>query len=294
MRVLIVGCGYIGLSLAAKLVQASHAVYGLRRSSKAEPEMRAAGVELLRGDLTRPESLVPLPRAYDWVVNCVSSSGGGAEDYRQVYLEGTRNLLAWLAPAPPRKFVYTSSTGVYGQTDGSIVDETSPTEPAAETAKILVETEQLLIAVTSQGTIPAVILRVAGIYGPGRGHSFKQFLRDEARIEGLGAAYQNMIHRDDVAGALVATLQSGQPGQIYNAVDDEPVTQRDFFQWLATRLRRPLPPGAPANDSAPRKRGRTNKRVSNQRLKIELGYHFRYPTFREGYAELIDLAAQGA
>ena len=139
MRVLIVGCGYVGLPLGVELVRLGHEVSGLRRSVSAEGELKAAGIKPLIADITKPDELTRLPRDFDWVVNCVSSTGGGADDYRQVYLQGTRNLLGWLADTPLQKFVYTSSTSIYGQTDGSQVKETTPTEPFAETAKILLE-----------------------------------------------------------------------------------------------------------------------------------------------------------
>jgi nucleoside-diphosphate-sugar epimerase len=200
-----------------------------------------------------------------------------------VYLEGMKNLVAWLAPSPLKKFVYTSSTGVYGQNDGSLVEETSPTEPAAETGRILVETEQVLLEAAREKNFPAVILRLAGIYGPGRGYWFKQYLRNEARIEGAGARILNMIHRDDAVGTIIAALTAGQPGQVYNVVDDDPVTQLAFFQWLASALGGELPPSVPEDPAAPRKRGVTIKRVSNRKLKTELGYQFQYPTFRQGY-----------
>ena len=186
-----------------------------------------------------------------------------------------------------KKFVYTSSTSVYGQTDGSQVKESSPTEPLAETAKILVETEKVLLAAVAERKFPAVILRVAGIYGPERGHWFKQFLKDEARMEGDGSRFLNMIHRDDLIGCIIAALKNGRPGEIYNAADDEPVSQLHFFQWLAQALDKPLPPSEPDAD---RKRGVTNKRVSNRKLKMELGHQFKYPNFRKGYsAELLRL-----
>src|SRR5450432_3334812 len=169
MRVLIVGCGYVGLPLGAELVRLGHEVFGLRRSPAAAGELKAAGIQPLFNDVTRPESLAKLPRGFDWVVNCVAA-GGDADNYREVYLQGTRNLIDWLAPDPPKKFVYTSSTGVYGQNDGSQIKESSPTEPLADTAKILVETEKVLLSAVAERKFPAVILRVAGIYGPERGH----------------------------------------------------------------------------------------------------------------------------
>ena len=129
MKCLVVGCGYVGLPLGAELARQGHEVFGLRRSASAAHELKAAGIQPLAGDVTRPETLAKLPRQFDWVVNCVAA-GGGAENYRQIYLEGNRNLVSWLADSPPQKFVYTSSTSVYGQDDGSLVTESSLAEPA--------------------------------------------------------------------------------------------------------------------------------------------------------------------
>ena len=294
MKCLIVGCGYVGLPLGGELVRLGHEVAGLRRQASAENELKAAGIRPLVGDVTRPESLGRLPHAFDWVVNCVASGGGTAEEYRRIYLQGTRHLMEWLSATPPQKFVYTGSTSVYGQTDGSPVKETSPTEPLVETAKVLLETEKLLLTAAGERKFPAVILRVAGIYGPDRGHAFKQFLKNEARIEGDGSRFLNMIHRDDLIGCLIAVLKGGRAGEIYNTVDDEPVTQANFFQWLAEELGKEPPPMVPENPEADRKRGVTNKRVSNRKLKMELGHQFKYPNFRIGYsAEILRLERAG-
>jgi len=284
MRVLIVGCGYVGLPLGKELARQGHTVFGLRRSALAEAELQAAGITPLHADITRPETLAKLPRDFDWVVNCTASGGGGADDYRKIYLEGNRNLVAWLAGLLLKKFIYTSSTSVYGQNDGSVVNEKSLVAPDAETSKVLAETETFLLEAAAQKRFPAVILRVAGIYGPGRGHSFKSFLRGDARIEGDGARWLNMIHREDLIGVIIAALRDAPPGEIFNAVDNEPVSQRDFFGWLAAELKRPLPPAVPADAEAWRKRGVTNKRVSNAKLRAELKYAFRFPDFRAGYA----------
>lgn len=298
MRALIVGCGYVGLPLGAELVRQGHAVFGLRRSALAEAELKAAGITPLHADITQPETLAKLPRDFDWVVNCAASGGGGADDYRKVYLEGNRNLIAHLAGSMLRKFVYTSSTSVYAQNDGSVVTETAPTEPEADTAKVLVETERLLLAAAagswerSPQPLPAVVLRVAGIYGPGRGYAFKQFLRGEARIEGDGARVMNMIHRDDLIGVIIAALERGEAGQIYNAADNEPVSQHDFYAWLAGELKQPLPSKIAADAEVWRKRGVTNKHVSNAKLRAELNYAFKFPDFRAGYAPEIRRLAE--
>jgi nucleoside-diphosphate-sugar epimerase len=293
MRVLIVGCGYVGLPLGAELIRIGHDVFGLRRNPAAQSDLKSAGIQPLLGDITKTETLAKLPREFDWVVNCVAA-GGNAENYRQTYLEGTKNLIDWLAPNPPKKFICASSTSVYGQNDGLQVKESSVTDPLAETSKILVETEKLLSDAMAQKKIPAVVLRVAGIYGPKRGHRFKQFLKNEAKIEGDGSRFLNMIHRDDVIGCIIAALKNGRAGEIYNAVDDEPVSQKNFFEWLAGTLGKYPPPSVPENPNKSQKRGVTNKRVSNRKLKMELGYQFKYPNFRIGYsAELLRLERAG-
>ena len=294
MRALIVGCGYVGLPLGAELVRRGHEVSGLRRSALAEAELKAAGITPLHADITQPETLARLPRDFDRVVNCSASGGGGAEDYRKVYLDGNRNLLAWLADSAMKKFVYTSSTSVYAQNDGSVVTETSPVAPEVDTSQVLVETEKLLQEAVAKRKFPAVILRVAGIYGPGRGYAFKQFLRGEARLEGDGSRGLNMIHRDDLIGIIIAALERGEAGQIYNAADNEPVSQRKFYDWLAAQLKQPLPPQVASDAEVWRKRGVTNKRVSNAKLRAKLKYKFQFPDFRAGYAaEIARLAADG-
>ncbi len=152
----------------------------------------------------------------------------------------------------------------------------------AETSRVLVEAEKVLLG-TDDGSrgrsphlkFPAVILRVAGIYGPERGHWFKQFLRGEARIEGDGSRFLNMIHRDDVVGCIIAALKNGRAGEIYNAVDNEPVSQIDFFKWLAAELRRP----AAAENSGGRRNPAQARRdeQARQQRQIEDGVEIRIP-----------------
>jgi len=283
MRVLIVGCGYVGIPLGVELVRLGHEVVGVRREADAAAELTTAGITPVVADVTRPETLAAIPGPFDWVVNTVSSTRGGEQEYRDVYLEGTRHLIEWLAPMGIKKFVYTSSTSVYGQTDGSLVKETSATQPDGATSRLLVETERLLLNAASGVKFPAVILRVAGIYGPDRGHLFHQFIRGEAKIAGKGERLINMIHRDDVVGCIVAALKSGRPGEVYNACDDEPVAQLHFFRWLTETLGKYMPPFATEAENAERKRGLTQKKVSNRKARMEMGWVPKYPTFRHGY-----------
>jgi len=284
MRTLIIGCGYIGLPLGAELVKQGHEVVGIGRGIESRTDVKGLGIHPINADITDPDSFRKINGAFDWVVNCVSSSHGGPDDYRKVYLQGTRNLIAWLAANPPRKFLYTSSTGVYGQDDGSVVKENHDTVPATETGKVLAETERILLDAARNDNFPAVILRVAGIYGPDRTYQLSSFLEGRARIEGTGLRHLNMIHRDDVIGAIIAALEDGHPGEVYNAVDDEPVGQIHFLRWLSESLGQDMPPEARPEELANKKRGVTDKKVSNRRLKMELGYQFKFPTFRQGYS----------
>lgn len=295
MRVLIIGCGYVGLPLGTELVRLGHEVHGVRHSAGAEAELQAAGIQPHLADITKPEDLARIPGRFDWVVNCVSSSRGGLDAYRQVFLDGTENILQWLSANPPAKYVHVSSTSVYGQTDGSLVKESSPTSASSPTGQVLVQTENRLLDAWRAQKFPAILLRAAGIYGPERGYLFLQYLKNEARLEGKGERLINMIHRDDLAGVILAALKSGKPGEIYNAVDDEPVTQLYFFRWLSETLGKYLPPYATPDEAAARKRPLTHKKVSNRKVKMELGYQFKYPTFRQGYtAEIqrLDRAGQ--
>src|SRR2546423_6725559 len=233
MRVLIAGCGYVGLPLGAALVKDGHAVFGITRRARRKAELEQAGIQPLIADITRPEVLKQIRPEYDWVIDCVASAGGDAADYEKLYLNGTRNLLDWLKGSPPKTFIYTSSTSVYGQTNGSVVDENSPTEPEAQTAKILVQAEALLRGAATTHNFPVVIFRAAAIYGPGRGYAFKQFIDGKAALDATGSRWLNMIHRDDLIGIIRLALERGHSSEIYNAVDNEPVTQRQFFEWLA-------------------------------------------------------------
>ena len=313
MRALIIGCGYVGLPLAVELARGGHEVYGVCRSLERFKEITRAGVNPIRTDITGPTALEAVEPAFDWIFNTVSSSKGDLDDYEAVYLDGTRRILEWLkrgspppaediAPGAPslraipalRRYVYTSSTSVYAQTDGSVVTEESPAEPQSATSRVLVKTEELLRTAAQQEGFPAVILRVGGIYGPERGHLFQQYLRGAARLAGDGNQVINMIHRDDVVRAILSALERGAPGETYNVVDNEPVTQLKFFQWLSDQLAMPMPATANEAETANRKRGITNKRVSNRKLRLALRCELKYPTFRQGYAaEIAGLKAAG-
>ncbi|HUS34363.1 MAG TPA: SDR family oxidoreductase [Verrucomicrobiae bacterium] len=292
MRALVIGCGYVGTPLAMRLVELGHEVWGVRRNQEALAELAPMDIKPFAADISEPGALDGLTGSFDWVVNLVSSDKGGPPEYRRVYVDGNRNLVEWARQHPVRKLVYTSSTSVYAQNDGSAVKESSPTEPTTETSQILLEAEKLLTAATP--AVPAMILRVAGIYGPGRGHLFKQYLKNEAKIPGQGARITNMIHVDDLVEVIIAALKNGRAGETYNVVDDEPVALLHFYRWLSETLGKWMPPFAPEEQEPERKRAVTSKKVQNRKMKVELGVQLKYPTFRQGYtAEIRRLESAG-
>jgi len=287
MRVLIVGCGYVGFKLGSDLARQGHQVLGVSRTLRNAPALTAVGIVPIGIDVSVQENCANLPRDCDWVVLCVSTRGGGVSEYERTYLQSTRNLVQYMAATPPSRFVYISSTSVYGQTDGSSVDETSPTSPGAPTAKVLLRTEALLCRAVAECGFPAIVLRVGAIYGPQRTYWIERIQTGLGEPDLRSNRILNMIHRDDVAGGIVAAFERGKPGQIYNAVDDAPVSQADFLQWLSHKLGKPA---ADVTDLAMRFENpgvAANKRVSNRKLKEELGYRFKFPTFREGYLSIL-------
>lgn len=285
MRALIFGCGYLGARLGRLLVKAGHRVVGMRRGISEADDLVREGIEPVAGDVTDPATLDRVAGPFDWVINAVSSSKGGADTYRRVYLEGSANVMDWIASQAlkPARYLQVGSTSVYAQTDGEWVDEESLASGASETSRILVQLEKLLLEAHRSRGFPVILVRAAGIYGPERGHLFLKYLQGGAAMALGGSQWINMIHVEDLAGACVALLEEGRIGEVYNAVDNEPVRQMEFFGWLSSRLGLPLPPLADDATRPGRKRGATQKRVSNAKLRAVTGLKLLYPTFREGY-----------
>lgn len=290
MRVMIAGCGYIGMALGRALLKEGHEVFGMRRPSPlAEESLCEEGIVPLLGDITRPETLPPLVASLDIVVNCVAPQGGGVNAYLSTYFDGTRNLLHWLESHSPQAFIYTSSTGVYGEDDGSMVTEQSACEPPTETGRVLLQTEALLLSEFQAARLAPIILRLAGIYGPGRGYWLKRLLNGDAILPEEDSRILNMIHQQDVVSAIFAAIEGGRAGEVYNVVDDAPVTVKEMRTHEA--LTSYLPARAPLGDtpgSKPARPRATNKRVSNAKLKSATGWKPKYPSFREGFLQELE------
>jgi nucleoside-diphosphate-sugar epimerase len=273
-RVLIAGCGYVG-SVTADLflLGGNWNVEGWTHSHESASQLSHKPYLVRSLDLTSADKIRMAAQEFDVVIHCASSRGGDAESYRRIYFRGTQNLIESLHPGV---FVFTSSTSVYAQTNGEWVDEESAADPLHERGRILRETEELVRR--NGGTVA----RLAGIYGPGRSALLRKFLVGDGRID--SARVVNQVHRDDAAAALF--LLATSPGEkrdvaskIFNVVDDQPLTQRECYEWLAAKLGRPIPNliGTPIA----RKRGTGNKRVSNQKLRA-LGWRPKFPTFQVG------------
>ena len=243
-------------------------------------ERSRPGCRVLALDFTDPVALEALAaERFDAVLHCASSRGGGPDLYARVYRDGLRNLVERFRGA---KVVFTGSTSVYAQTDGGIVDETSETRPERETGRVLLEAERM--ALDAGG----VVLRLGGLYGPGRSAPIARYLAGSARLEEGGGRWMNQIHRDDAAAACLRAV--GLPGGIYNVVDDRPATQREVYSWIAEYFGGELPPVGPADPA--RKRGLTSKRVSNARLRAT-GWKPAFPGYRDAIPVIAPTIVQG-
>ena len=275
MRVLIAGCGDVGGELARRLLAAGCEVYGLRRRAHLLP----AGVRPVAGDVRDPESLRGLPSGLDVLCYTAAADGHTAAAYRAAYVDGVRNVLCAVGRTSAlRRVVYTSSTRVYSHNNGEWVDEDSSTGGDDIYARLLLEGE----AAARECAAPAVVVRLAGIYGPGRTR-----LIDRVREgEPCSAAITNRIHRDDCAGVLHHVMRLERPLPLYLGADHEPATQCAVTGWIAERLGLPAPPRGETGS------GGLGKRCRNARL-VASGYEFKYSGFREGYEAMIaDLAGE--
>lgn len=267
-RVFVAGCGFSGLAVARLFHRSGWEVIGGTHSRESAASLQGEPFRVLSVNICDRDALGSAAelQCMDVVIHCASSGRGGVDQYRAVYLEGARNLAEVLAP---KKLVFTSSTSVYAQVGGEWVDEESEAAPPRETGQVLLETERLVCA------LGGVAARLAGIYGPSRSVLLRKFLSGDARIEGDGLRWINQVHREDIASALFCLASQGAQG-VFNVNDDAPLPQREIYAWLATRFQKELPPAGPIDYD--RKRGWTNKRVSNAKLR-RLGWAPQFPSF---------------
>jgi nucleoside-diphosphate-sugar epimerase len=275
-RVLIAGCGYVGEAAADAFLERGWEVEGWTGSAESAAKLSQGPYSVRAVDITNPAAVSTASAEFDVVVHCVSSRGGDEEQYRRLYLEGAKNLRRAFSGAT---LLFTSSTSVYAQTDGKVVDERSPAEPRHGKGKILRETEELVLAAGG------IVARLAGIHGPGRSFFLTRYF-ESAAIVGQKDRLINHVHRDDIVAALVmlADRRAECRGQVYNVAANQPINADAAYEWLSSRLKKPMP--STASETRRRKRGESNKQVSNQKLRA-LGWQPRYPTFERAMTESI-------
>lgn len=291
-RLVIFGCGYVGSALAQATVAAGATVEALTRNPEKAAALRTAGLaKVVVADLSTDAWHAQIDGGADFAVNCVSS--GGPDAYRQSYVGGMQSVLAWAArgAAPVGTLVYTSSTSVYPQGGGTVVDETAPAGGATPNGAIIRESETLLQSAPADAVRRRFILRLAGIYGPGRHHLLDQLRAGAGQLGGSGTHRLNLAHRDDIVAAILCCL--GAPATVdsdlFNVADSAPALRAEVVGWLAARLGRPVPS---FDGSATTRRGGApmpDRIISNARIQQVLGWRPRYPDYRTGYEKLLSL-----
>ncbi|WP_415886546.1 SDR family oxidoreductase [Neptuniibacter sp. QD37_6] len=276
--ILIVGCGDVGSTLGQMLLNQGHKVFGLRRNINQLPQ----GIQGISADLTNLESLKATLADLDECHILVYAAAASSHDeagYEAAYVTGVQNTLQAL-PTKPKHLFFTSSSGVYHQNDSDWVDETSPCEPQSFSGKIMLKGEQQVLS----ADIPGTVVRFSGIYGPGRNHLINRVRRgDIAPAE--PQHFSNRIHRDDCAGILnfliSKVLNDEAIDFYYLASDSDPVTMHEITTWLAKKTNSQI-----TSETVSRRAG--SKRCSNNKL-LKAGYTFKYPSYTEGYSDLLDL-----
>jgi len=291
MHVLVAGCGWLGTGLARTLLARGDDVTAVRRDAARLEELRALGAAPLALDLADPASAARVPSGVEAIVACQAAGADGVEAYRAAYVRANETLLAAAGRLRLRGLVYTGSTGVFGQRDGSDVDERTPPAPASPAAEVLVEAERLLLGAAERG-VPARIVRLSGLYGPGRAGIVDR-VRSGALALGPGDdAWMNFCHLDDAVTAVVAALDRGRDGAVYHGTDSHPARRREVVEWIASRLGVD-PPRAGGGDGAAAGRGGANRRILGERTRRELSLTLAFPSFREGLAPLVAGARAG-
>ncbi|WP_191830482.1 SDR family oxidoreductase [Pseudomonas fluorescens] len=277
--VLIVGCGDVGSRLAKQMLACNWQVSGLRRSVDLLP----AGVTGVAADLFDAQCPATWPSAApDYLVYCAAASQHDEAGYRAAYVDGLKHVLSWLAERgqAPKRLLFVSSSGVYAQQGGEWIDETSVAEPQNYSGTVMLEAEKLALA----SGIPASIVRLTGIYGPGREWLLSQ-VRQGYRVTEEPPLYANRIHAEDAAGLLAFLLKADAGGQAledcYIGVDDAPALLAEVVAWLRQYM------GVTEWSEQDRVRRTGSKRCSNARARA-LGWAPQYPSYKEGYAAILE------
>jgi nucleoside-diphosphate-sugar epimerase len=283
MAKLIFGCGYVGSRVARRWIDGGDRVFAVTRKPSRVPELKQLGIFPLVGDVT---DTLTLPRSedFDTILYAIGFDRASRKTIDEVYVDGFAKALATM-PGNIKRIIYTSSTGVYGQSAGETVNEESPCEPQRAGGKAVLAAEQLLASHPLGKR--AIVLRLAGIYGPNR-VPLLQDVRQGKPLAVAGDALLNLIHVDDVVAAILAAENTTQLPARYNITDGCPVSRADFYGEIARQLGLEAPCLIEPNGQMPAaQRELSSKRVQNTRMLAELFPHLRYPSYREGLANVI-------
>jgi len=293
MQKLIFGCGYLGERVARRWKSAGHEVAVVTRSQARAEQFRQNGYSAIVADVTRPETLGVLP-ASDSVLFAVGydrSPGAGKQSIDDVYAGGVRNVLSAL-PAGTRRFIYISTTGVYGFRGGEWVDEATPTDPQRSGGRASLAAEQVIAG--SSLANQAIVLRLAGIYGPGRIPFLNELIGGQP-IPARTTGYLNLIHVDDAVEAVVAaesadfsSFASQSAPHLFCICDGNPVERGEYYSDVARQIGAPPPRFVEPEPGSPRaERAVSNRRVSNNRMLADLRVTLAYPDYRAGLAAIL-------
>ncbi len=295
-RLLVLGCGYLGRILVAEALEKGMSVLAVSRNVDTLASVASQGAETVCGLVDGDSWHEAAGGDVDFVVNCVSSAGGGLVGYRQSYIDGNVSLGSWAKQVGfSGRAIYTSSVSVYGDAGGEWVDEESGPAPANERGMIMRESEDVFLNGLSGAR--AVVLRLAGLYGPGRHLMLDRLRLGEAELPGWGDYYLNLVRIEDVASSIWACLESQEPvSGTFTVVDDEPSLKQDMAVWIAGRVGNPAPVFTGEADASGRSSRRlgengrpANRRISNAALKAAAGWSPRFPSFREGFGDLLSV-----
>ncbi|TWT57958.1 NAD dependent epimerase/dehydratase family protein [Thalassoglobus neptunius] len=280
MRALIIGCGYVGLPVAKRWCEDSWKVTALTRSETHRKEFRDAGIESVVGNVLDCDSLRALPEA-DVCLYSVGYDRSASDSKRDVYVQGLKNVLDEISGRVPR-FVYISSTSVYGQHEGQIVDEQSPCDPETEGGRICLAAEELVRNWSEQTSHSATVLRLAGIYGPGRLIGRRAQLESQQTLPGNPHSWLNLVHRTDIVEAIhkIATAESAR--NLYVLSDGTPLRRIDFYSELARQL------GTHAPVMGPPQETQLGKRVDPSRIIEDFNLTLQYPNAQSGLAASLE------
>jgi nucleoside-diphosphate-sugar epimerase len=292
-RLVIFGCGYVGAALADAARREGAHVIALTRNVGKAAALAARGIEVVVGQLDAADWHDRIAPGADVVANTVSASDSTVDGYRRSYVDGMRSILAWAARGsrPVGTLVYTSSTGVYPQGGGAEVDETAPTAGASPTGQVLVEAEAQLRGAPSGAVDRWFILRLAGIYGPGRHHLLNALRAGTTQFAGEPTFRLNLAHRDDIVSAVLAcaAAPAAVRNEIFNVADDAPATRGEVLEWLARELALPRPTVGGVAVASARKGGAPtpDRIVRAQKIRRLLGWAPQFADFRAGYRAIL-------